>query len=169
MTPYPQRACSRCLPALSAHTHCLTTTLVSHRHRPPDLVGCLCRPTHSRHFRRQSSLAVHCPHYRRFDVFVVRQTFCRATEVLCRPSSSLSWSYCCHVSHRTAASRQDSQHCRVAPGGSPCPAHPNMLLWGQLRRCKARWMWRLSTNLYNLGEVQGRVDSQPALPLPRMR
>ncbi len=22
------------------------------------------------------------------------------------------------------------------------PAHPNMLLWGQLRRCKARWMWR---------------------------
>ncbi len=23
------------------------------------------------------------------------------------------------------------------------PAHPNMLLWGQLRRCKARWMWRL--------------------------
>jgi hypothetical protein len=23
------------------------------------------------------------------------------------------------------------------------PAHPNMLLWGQLRRCKAHWMWRL--------------------------
>ncbi len=23
------------------------------------------------------------------------------------------------------------------------PAHPNMLLWGQLRRCKARWMWCL--------------------------
>jgi hypothetical protein len=22
------------------------------------------------------------------------------------------------------------------------PAHPNMLLLGQLRRCKARWMWR---------------------------
>ncbi len=20
--------------------------------------------------------------------------------------------------------------------------HPSMLLWGQLRRCKARWMWR---------------------------
>ena len=105
-----------------------------------DLVGCLCHPTHSRHFRRQSSLAVHCPHNRCFDVFVVRQTFCRATEVLCRPSSSLSWSYCCHVSHRTTASRQDPHHCRVAPGGSPCPAHPNMLLWGQLRRCKVRWM-----------------------------
>ncbi len=23
------------------------------------------------------------------------------------------------------------------------PAHPNMLLCGQLRRCSARWMWRL--------------------------
>ena len=23
------------------------------------------------------------------------------------------------------------------------PAHPNMLLWGQLRRCKVHWMWCL--------------------------
>jgi hypothetical protein len=22
------------------------------------------------------------------------------------------------------------------------PAHPSMLLWGQLRCCKVRWMWR---------------------------
>jgi hypothetical protein len=22
------------------------------------------------------------------------------------------------------------------------PSHPRMLLWGQLRRCKAHWMWR---------------------------
>ena len=92
MTPYPKHACSHYLPVLSAHTRCLTTALVSRRHRPPDLVGCLCHPTHSRHFRRQSSLAVHCPHNRHFDVFVVRQTFCRATEVLCRPSCSPSLS-----------------------------------------------------------------------------
>ena len=28
------------------------------------------------------------------------------------------------------------------------PAHPNMLLWGQLRRCKARWMWRLNVRKF---------------------
>ena len=28
------------------------------------------------------------------------------------------------------------------------PAHPNMLLWGQLRRCKARWMCRLNVRKF---------------------
>jgi hypothetical protein len=28
------------------------------------------------------------------------------------------------------------------------PAHPNMLLWGQLRHCKARWMWRLNVRKF---------------------
>ena len=28
------------------------------------------------------------------------------------------------------------------------PAHPSMLLWGQLMRCKARWMWRLNVRKF---------------------
>jgi hypothetical protein len=51
------------LPALSAHTSCLMTAVVSRHHRPPDLVGCLCRPTHSCYFRRPlppASMPIHC-------------------------------------------------------------------------------------------------------------
>jgi hypothetical protein len=47
-------------------------------------------PAHSHHFPWQSLLAVRCPHSQCFDVAVVGRTICRATEVPCRLSPSLS-------------------------------------------------------------------------------
>jgi hypothetical protein len=47
-------------------------------------------PAHSHRFPWQSLSAVRCPHSQCFDVAVDGRTFCRATEVPCRLSPSLS-------------------------------------------------------------------------------
>jgi hypothetical protein len=48
------------------------------------------------------------------------------------------------------------------------PTHPRMLLWGQLRRCKARWMWRCRLRkIVNFGRsaINGRFAHSTATSL----
>jgi hypothetical protein len=67
--------CSSCLPSSSTHSCWLSLSSA---------------PAHSHRFPWQLLSAVHCPHSQCFDVAVVEQTFCRATEVPCRLSPSSS-------------------------------------------------------------------------------
>ncbi len=105
---------SSCLPSSTAHSLWLPLSSA---------------PAHSHRFPWQSLSAVSCPHSQCFDVTVVRRTFCRATEVPCRLSPSLSlpppplWSYRRHASHHATSSCQDSHCCQVAHGGAPCCNH----------------------------------------------
>jgi hypothetical protein len=45
------------------------------------------------------------------------------------------------------------------------PAHPSMLLWGQLRHCEARWMWRRKLRKFvkfGHGAIDGRFATSAA-------
>ena len=58
-------------------------------------------------------------------------------------------------------SRKEGMHALVMIN----PAHPKMLLWGQLMRCKARWMWRLKLCKYVIfgcGVIKGGFATSAA-------